>query len=190
MTQDEMVDLLRESGAMLQGHFLLSSGMHSDRYIEKFRLLERPEYTERCCRELARRFGREKPQVVIGPTTGGVILAYETARILGVRGIFAEREGEARTLRRGFSIEPGERVLLVDDVMTRGGSVREMIDLIRRLGGDLVGIGLLVDRSSERIDFGVRTEALCRLRIEAWDPAECPQCAAGVPLTERGSRRL
>ena len=190
MTGDEMVQVLRESGAMLDGHFLLSSGMHSGQYVEKFRLLERPDLTERCCAELARRFAKDKPEVVIGPTTVGVIVAYETARHLGVPGVFAEREGDRRVLRRGFDIRPGQRVLLVDDVMTRGGSVREMLSLMEDCGADLVGIGLLVDRSPEPVDFGVRTEALCRLSIDAYDASECPLCKAGAPLTERGSRHL
>jgi len=190
MTGDEMLHLLKDTGAILEGHFLLASGMHSDRYVEKFRLLERPDVTERCCAELARRFRAGRPEVVIGPTTGGVIVAYETARHLGVRAVFAEREGGGRALRRGFTIGPGERVLLVDDVMTRGGSVRETIELVESCRGNLVGIGLLVDRSGEDLDFGVPTEALSKLRIDAYEPDECPLCVKGVPLTERGSGHL
>src|SRR5919109_2309932 len=146
---DEPVDaerLLREAGALLEGHFQLTSGKHSDRYAEKFRLLERPPQTEALCRMIAAwvRRGELDPQLVAGPTTGGIIISYEVARLLGVRGIFAEHaDGAGRAFGRGFTIAPGERTLVVDDVLTTGGSVRDVINAVREAGGVVVGVAVL-----------------------------------------------
>ncbi|NPV52500.1 MAG: orotate phosphoribosyltransferase [Firmicutes bacterium] len=187
MDGSELLRILKETGAYLNGHFLLTSGLHSDAYVEKFRVLERPEYTEAACRELAGRFGDQGVAVVVGPTMGGVILAYEVARALGARAIFVEREGSGRTLRRGFSIAKGERTLVVEDVVTTGGSVREVIQVVQDAGGDLVGVGLLIDRSAGGADFGVRTESLLRLPLVTYRPEECPLCRDGIPLVRPGS---
>ncbi len=190
LVSTEVLEILKETGAYLTGHFLLSSGLHSPVYIEKFRLLERPDLAAKALADLAARFRGDRVDVVMGPTTGGIIVAYEVARTLGARAIFAEREGDRRILRRGFTIAPGERVLVVEDVVTTGLSVREVLDVAANAGGTVVGVGVIVDRSGGRADFGVRTERLVRVEFETYDPEECPLCRENVPLVDPGSRRL
>lgn len=168
---------LLKSGALMEGHFLLASGRHSARYVEKFRLLEQPRLTSRLCREIARRFKDDRIECVIGPVTGGIILAFETARHLNVRAVYAERgEGGAGfTFRRGFSLRPGERVLVVEDIVTTGGSVVQVLEAVRRFGGEPIGVALLVDRSNGSVQFDVsRTESLLSLSIESFAPDEVP----------------
>lgn len=185
LTQEQVLQIFKDSGAVLQGHFKYASGMHGDVYVEKFQVLQYPRYVEMLCTELANRFRDDNIELVIGPTTGGVILAYEIGKQLGTRGIFAERaEGGGRELKRGFKIDPGTRVLVVDDVMTTGGSVWDTIEVVRQHGGILVGVGLLVDRARGTVDFGVKTEALLSLDVVKYDPDECPLCREGLPLTE------
>ena len=173
----------------MDGHFLLSSGRHSPIYVEKFRLLERPQATERLCRLIADRFRDDGPELVAGPTTGGVILSYEEARLLGLRGIFAEKADGGRAFQRGFQVRPGERTLIVDDVLTTGGSIREVIEAVRRAGGTAIGVGVLVDRSGGRTEFpdGRGGElpffACLELDLPAYEEGACPLCADGVPLT-------
>ena len=181
--------LFEKSGAVLKGHFLLTSGLHSPIYWEKFQVLQYPEYTQQLCGMIAKHFRDQNIQVVAGPTTGGVILAYDVARQLNVRGIFAEKiEGSTgRTFRRGFTIAPGERVLLVDDILTTGGSIQETIAPIKQTGGLLVGIGVLVDRAAKALDFGVPLFSCVRSETVVYKPEECPLCQAGEPLTKRGS---
>jgi orotate phosphoribosyltransferase len=186
--------IFEKAGAVLKGHFLLSSGLHSPVYWEKFQVLQYPPYTEKLCRLIAGHFRKNRIQVVAGPTTGGIILAYEVGRQLGVRGIFAEKapsQGKdgGREFRRGFRIAPGERVLIVDDVMTGGGSIRDTIDAVNRLGGNIVGIGVLVDRSPEKLDFGVPFFSCHRAEVITYQPQQCPLCAAGVPLVKPGSNQ-
>ncbi len=185
----EVEQLFEKSGAVLKGHFLLASGLHSPVYWEKFQVLQYPQYTQELCRMMADHFRHSDIQVVAGPTTGGVILAFETARQLGLRGIFAEKkEGSSeRAFRRGFTIHPGERVLLVDDILTTGGSVRETIAAIKQLQGNLIGVAVMVDRSTIPIDFGVPLFSCLRTAAITYKPEECPLCAAGLPLTKRGS---
>lgn len=187
---DVVFELLRKTGAYITGHFRLSSGLHSPAYVEKFRLLERPELASRVLSLLAERFRSDGVSVVVGPTTGGIIVAYEVARYLGARAVFAEREGARRVLRRGFSIAPGERTLVVEDVVTTGLSVREVLDLVRGEDGEVAGIGVIVDRSGGQVDFGVRTERLLQVRIETYDPKDCPMCKENIPVVDPGSRRL
>lgn len=190
MTDREVLEIFRQCGALLEGHFLLTSGLHSDRYFEKFAVLQHPHLTEKLCRALAERFLGERVELVVGPAVGGILLAHEVAKRLGTRAIFTEREGGKMCLRRGFAISPSQRVLVVEDVVTTGGSVREALDVVREAGGEPVGVALLVDRSGGAVNFGVRTEALLRLEVKAYPPEECPQCRAGFPLTARGSRHL
>ena len=180
-------DIFQKSGALLKGHFLLTSGLHSPAYWEKFRILQFPGYTEQLCRMIADHFRRENVQVVAGPTTGGIILAFEVARQLGVRGIFAEKEDEERSFRRGFSVDPGERVLIVDDILTTGSSVHEVIAAVNKLDGNIIGIGVLVDRSGQAPDFGFPLFSCHRAATVTYRPEECPLCAAGVPLVKPGS---
>ena len=179
--------VFQESGALLKGHFLLTSGLHSPVYWEKFRVLQFPSYTEQLCRMIADHFSHQKVQVVAGPTTGGIILAFEVARQLGVRGIFAEKEGEERSFRRGFTIDPGEQVLIVDDILTTGSSVREVIDAVKKSRGNIIGIGVLVDRSERAQDFGFPLFSCHCAATVTYRPEECPLCAARVPLVKPGS---
>lgn len=206
-TAARVEQLFSDSGAYRAGHFKLKSGRHADRYLEKFQVLQWPEHVTELCRLMADRAQliagrRNEPafEVVIGPTTGGVILAHEVARQLGVRGIFAEQvtdaNGATRQLRRGFRIEPGERVLLVDDVVTTGGSLLEMVPLIEAAGGELVLAVVIVDRSGALTEVlspatgrAYRAEALWSLSLPTYEPgsATCPGCAAGLTLEAPGS---
>jgi orotate phosphoribosyltransferase len=174
--------LLREAGAMLEGHFQLASGRHSSVYVEKFRLLEQPVQTEALCGMVADWARLLRPQLVAGPTTGGIIISYEVARLLGVRGIFAESVNGGRAFERGFAIGREERVLVVDDVLTTGGSVRDVMDAVRRLSGEVAGVAVLIDRTGGKADFGVPLFACLTLDLESFDPHNCPLCADGVPL--------
>ena len=189
LTNEEVLQIFRDSGALLEGHFLLASGYHSAVYLEKFQVLQFPRYVEKLCKDIAERFAGDEVQVVIGPTTGGVLLAYEVAKNLGVRGIFAERgdDGQGRVLRRGFEIKEGENVLLVDDILTTGGSVRDTMQVVEGYQGNLVGVAVLADRSGGAVDFGVPLEALLRLDVEKFAPDAIPDWLAAIPLTERGS---
>ena len=180
-------EIFQKSGAILKGHFLLSSGLHSPVYWEKFRVLQYPNYVEQLCRQISTNFQKQGVQVVAGPTTGGIILAFESARQLGVRGIFAEKVGDAeRAFRRGFGINSGERVLIVDDILTTGSSVREVIEAVNSQGGVIVGVGVLVDRSEQAVDFGVPLFSCHRASVVAYPPENCPLCAAQVPLVKPG----
>lgn len=179
-----MLAALHDTGAFLEGHFQLNSGRHSAAYLEKFNLLQWPRYTELVCRKMADAMRKLAPRTVAGPTTGGVLLAYEVGRQLGVRGIFCERdEGGGRSFRRDFHLEPGERVLVVDDVLTSGLSVRDTIEAVRKTGGEPVGVAVVVDRSAGRAQFGLPFFAATNVDMESYEPADCPLCARGVPLT-------
>jgi len=181
-------EIFKKSGAILKGHYLLTSGLHSPVYWEKFRVLQSPEFTERLCLMVSEHYRDKNVEVVAGPTTGGIILAYEVARQMGVRGIFAEREGDTeRAFRRGFYIKPGERVLIVDDILTTGGSIRQVIAAVKELGGDIIGIGILVDRSEVPVSFGdIPFFACLRAKTETYKPQDCPQCKKKIPLIKPG----
>lgn len=175
--------LLRSTGALLQGHFLLTSGRHSGTYIEKFRIMEDPQATAALCGMIADHFRSAGVQLVVGPAMGGVILAYETARQLGVRAIFAEKDASGRLVfERGFSVQPNQPVLVVDDVLTTGGSVQRVLELLQESKARVVGVGLLVDRTDGAVDFGVPFYACHTMRIESYPAAECPLCRQGLPL--------
>jgi orotate phosphoribosyltransferase len=182
----ELVQLFKDAGALLEGHFLLTSGLHSPIYWEKFKVLQYPVYTEKLCKLIADHYRDQNVQVVAGPTTGGIILAFEVARQLGTRGIFAEKQGDTRMFRRGFSINSGERVLIVDDILTTGSSVRETIQAIETWNGNIIGIGILVDRSSQDIEIGIPLFSCLRSVTETYPPDSCPLCAAGIPLVRPG----
>lgn len=183
----DIEQLFRKSGAVLNGHFLLASGLHSPVYWEKFQVLQYPNYTAELCQMIANHFRDQRIEVVAGPTTGGIILAFEVARQLGVRGIFAEKTttGE-RVFRRGFDIAAGERVLIVDDILTTGGSVREVLAAVNSKSGRIIGVGVLVDRSEQKIDFGAPLFSCHRATIITYKPESCPLCAAGTPLVKPG----
>lgn len=184
---DKVIEIFKKAGAVKEGHFLLASGLHSPVYWEKFRILQYPHYTEELCGLIAQHFKDQKIDVVAGPTTGGIILAFETARQLGVRSIFAEKEGETRVFRRDFDLTPGERTLIVDDVMTTGGSIRETMSAVDKLGGVIIGVAVLVDRSQEKVDFGVPLFSCLRAPTTVYPPQECPLCAAHIPLVKPGA---
>jgi orotate phosphoribosyltransferase len=183
---EAILKMFKDAGAILEGHFLLTSGRHSPVYWEKFQVLQYPAFTSRLCGMFADSFRKSGVQVVAGPTTGGVVLAFETARQLGVRGIFAEKVEGGRGFRRGFSISPGEKVLIVDDILTTGGSILEVVNAVKTLKGDIVGIGVMVDRSTEKVDFGVPLFACLRSETVSYAPDNCPLCAAGKPLVRLG----
>ncbi|MFC2336725.1 MAG: orotate phosphoribosyltransferase [Negativicutes bacterium] len=187
MTEQEIKQLFIETNAIMEGHFFLTSGLHSPLYVEKFNVLQHPDYTEKLCRELAARFQDDRIETVVGPMTGGILLAHETGKVLGTRAIFTERENGRMTFRRGFSLSPGERVLIVEDIVTTGGSVREVIDVVREAGGVPVAVGMLVDRSGGKADFSpVPHQALLHLAVETFTAEDCPLCKKGVPMTKRG----
>lgn len=187
-------DLFGSAGALRHGHFRLKSGRHSDRYLEKFTVLQYPSLASELCARLAYVLADEAPDVVVGPTTGGVLLAFETARHLEgrlghpVRGLFAEpASGGGRELRRGFRIRPDERVVLVDDILTTGESLRETVAAVQAAGGAPRAAAVLVDRSGGTADIGVPLRALARIDIASWPADACPRCATGDPLETPGS---
>jgi orotate phosphoribosyltransferase len=188
VTNEVALSLFQQAGALLTGHFKLSSGLHSGEYLEKFRLAENPELFDPMCQELARRFDDAGAEIVLGPTTAGIILAYNVARYLGVEARYAERENGKMTLRRNQRLEPGTRVLVVDDILTTGGAVKECLQVVEEFGATLVGVGVLGDRSGGEVDLGTRLEALLRVSVRAFPPENCPLCESGIPLYQPGTK--
>lgn len=191
MSQTEIVQVLESKGAVLRGHFQLSSGRHSDLFVQKFRVLEHPHLAERFGRDLAELFGGEF-DAIASPAVGAIVLGFATALAGRTRFIFAERVDDRMTFRRGFTIAPHERVLVVEDVVTTGGSAREVVDAVRAAGGIPVGVATLIDRGdpARPPDLGVPLRALVTLEVTSWAPDECPLCARGESLQDPGSRRL
>ena len=188
--QQEYLDLFKKSKALLEGHFLLTSGKHSDQYMQCAQVLQYPERAAILAQGLADYFREYKIETVIGPAMGGILVAHEVAKALGVRALFTERENGRMLLRRGFTIEPEERILVVEDVITTGGSVREVLAVVREAGAVPVGVGVLVDRSGGKVDFELPQTSMLQLTIQAYDPAECPLCAQGIPAVKPGSRKI
>lgn len=188
MMQDEVIEIFKKCGALLNGHFKLSSGLHSPVYLEKFKVLQYPEYTSKLCKEIADRFRNDKIELVIGPATGGIIISYEVAKSLNVKSIFLEREQGKFILRRGFSIRKSERILVVEDIVTTGGSIKEVLDVVKAYEPNIIGIGMIIDRSAGAIKFDLRCEALATLKIETYEPLNCPLCKENVPFVKPGSR--
>lgn len=185
---------LSRRGALLEGHFRLSSGRHSDRFVQKFRLLEDPALLEPVAREIAGRFRAAAPTVVVSAAVGGILLGYEVARALGTKAIFVEKEQGTPVLRRGFTLSPEDRALVVEDVVTTGLSVGEVLEVVRSHGAAIAGIGVIVLRQAQDDKgggnaWGVPLEVLLELPLESYDEASCPQCRAGVPMHDPGSRR-
>ncbi len=191
MTTLDVLDRLRVIGALKRGHFLFSSGRHGDVYLEKFDLLRDPGATSDVCRGFVERFRDQEVDVVVGPTTGGILLAFETARQLGVAAAYAERASDGapgREIRRGTAFVPGSRVLVVDDILTTGGSVRETLAALAEHPIEVVAVAVLVDRSGGEVEFGeIPRDSLARQRIASWLPEECPMCAAGEPIIKPGT---
>ena len=190
MEREKALRIFRETGALLEGHFLLTSGLHSPAYFQCALVLQYPKYAELFCSEIASHFGDRDVDLVVAPAIGGIVVSQEVARLLGVRGIWAEREDGVMTLRRGFQIQPGERVLVVEDVVTTGGSVKEVVDLVRKLGGNVVGVGAIVDRSGGRAAFDAEFFATFSMDVVTYQPDDCPLCEQGLPLVKPGSRKI
>lgn len=189
VTPADVEATFRRAGAYLEGHFALASGKHSDRYIEKFQVLQWPRETERLCGAIAEWARALDVESVAGPTTGGIILAHEVARQLGVRAVYAERgdDGRGRVFRRGFALRRGERVLVVDDVLSTGGSVQETIDAVRVNEATVAGVAVLADRSGGASFGELPYQALWQVAMPAFAASECPLCAAGTPLRTPGT---
>ncbi|MCL2883904.1 MAG: orotate phosphoribosyltransferase [Oscillospiraceae bacterium] len=190
MTKEQALAILRDASVLLEGHFLLTSGRHSAQYLQCARIFRRASYSEAMCGALAEHFRGDSVDIVIGPALGAVQMAYEVGRQLGCENFFAERENGAMALRRGFEITPGQRVLVVEDVVTTGGSVREVINLTRAAGGTVVGVGAIVDRTGGAIDFGVPFRPVVALDVASWEADDCPLCKRGAPAPYKpGSRK-
>jgi len=188
MTENEILNAFRQYGALLEGHFILSSGLHSDRYVQCAQVLQHPRVAEQLCSQLAEKLRQVGASVVAAPALGGILVAHEVGRALGLRAIFTERQDGAMTLRRGFTLNPGEPTLVVEDVITTGLSTRETIACVEQAGGKVVGAGALIDRSGGTADLGIAKAALLTLKIQNHKPAECPLCQAGTPAIKPGSR--
>lgn len=188
MGAEDVGRLLREAGALLEGHFLLSSGRHSAVYIEKFRILEKPDLTSRLCARIAEHYRDQQVELVAGPTTGGILLAFEVARQLGVEALYVEREAEGRALRRGAKVPSGARTLVVDDVLTTGLSLRETVEVLEKAGARIVGLAVLVDRSERDCGLGYPLFAVHREAVESYPPENVPEWLASRPLTRPGTR--
>ena len=188
MTENEILEVFRRKSALLEGHFILSSGLHSERYIQCALVLQHPRVAEQLGSELAAKLRHLGGSVVAAPALGGILVAHEVARALGVRAIFTERQEGVMTLRRGFSLTAGEPTLVVEDVLTTGLSTRETIQCVEQAGGKVVGAGALIDRSGGAADLGLPRAALLTLEIQNYNPAECPLCKSGSPAVKPGSR--
>src|SRR5512143_829672 len=190
MTLEQVLDIYRKTGALLTGHFLVSSGLHSEQYLQSALVRQEPDVAARLCAALAEHFQGEGIEAVIAPALGGVFVSHETARALGVRALFAERVNGELTLRRGFAIRPGERLLVVEDVITTGKSTKETIEVVRRAGGVAVAAASLVDRSGGKAELGVPYKSLVTLTVPTYAPELCPLCKAGSAPVKPGSRGL
>lgn len=188
MTDTEVLQIFRETNALLDGHFLLRSGLHSRQFFQCALVLQYPQHAEKLCGAMAAKLHDAGAQTVISPAMGGLFIGHEVGRALGLRHIFVEKNAAGKLeLRRSFRIAPGEKLIVVEDVVTKGGRVQEAIDIVRQQGGEVVGVGCLVDRSDGKVNFGVRMESLLRLRIETFEPAACPMCQEGQPVVKPGS---
>lgn len=191
LEKQEALQIFLDSGALMEGHFVLTSGRHSNQYMQCAQVLQYSHYTEQLAAHIAQKFAGEKIDVVVGPAMGGIIVAYEVARQLKVPGIFCERQDGKMTLRRGFEVKEGQKVLVVEDVVTTGGSVKEVMEVVEKAGGEIAGVGLLVDRSGGKVDFGVAKEAVLTMKIESWEADNCPLCKEGKsPAVKPGSRNI
>ncbi len=188
--KEEIMKKFEEAGAIQKGHFKLTSGVHSDTYIQCAQIMQHPEFMDNLCSELGKKFRGDDIDVIVGPAIGGIIMAHVMARVLGpwVRAIFTERENGKMTLRRSFEIKEGEKVLVVEDVTTTGSSTREVMDIVKSRQGKVVGVGVLIDRSGGKVDFRIKTEKLLTIDIKTYLPEECPLCKKEIPVVKPGSR--
>lgn len=190
VSKERAIEILKETGVLLEGHFLYTSGRHGDKYFQCARIFQYPWHSEEICKGLAEKFEDDGIDLVVGPAVGAVIMSYEMSRHLGVRNLFAERENGVMTLRRGFEIEKGARVLVVEDVVTTGGSTREVMDVVRSMGAEIAGVGCIVDRTGGKVDFGMKFESVVSLDVVSYSPEECPLCKEGTPYIKPGSRKV
>lgn len=181
--------IFEKCNAFHKGHFKLSSGLHSEYYLQCALVIADPKTSAKLCKELAKKFKGKKIDVVIGPAIGGITAAYEVARSLGARGIFSEREDGKMTLRRGFKLDRGEKVLVIEDVTTTGGSAQEVVELAKSFGAKVVSVGAIIDRSGGKVKFSVPFKSLAKLNIKIFQPRDCPLCKAGKPIIKPGSRK-
>lgn len=192
ISNERVIEILKEAGVLLEGHFRLTSGRHSNKYLQCAKIFRNTKYSEELCAALAEQYADAGVEVVIGPAMGAVQMAYEVSRHLKCENFFAEREADGKmALRRGFVVNPGMKVLLVEDVVTTGGSVKEVLELVKAAGAEVVGIGSIVDRTGGKIDFGVPFKAVISVEVESWEPEDCPLCKEGkIELVKPGSRKV
>ncbi|PYN05293.1 MAG: orotate phosphoribosyltransferase [Candidatus Rokuibacteriota bacterium] len=188
LSERETLELYEKTGALMRGHFRLTSGLHSDIYLQSALVLQYPEHAARLGEALAAPYTDARAQTVLAPAIGGILIAHEVARALGVRALFTEREDGAMRLRRGFTLTPGERCLVVEDVITTGGSTREVVECVRASGGSVIGVGTLIDRSGGTAAFDVKRASLATVSASTWPPEACPLCKSGGHAIKPGSR--
>ncbi len=190
LPKDELLQIFRETGALLEGHFILTSGRHSPQYFQCAKVLQYPKYLHLLAGEIAKHYEYADVELVVSPAVGGIVVGTEVGRMLGVRTIFSERENGAMTLRRGFEVRKGERVLVVEDVVTTGGSVEEVIGIARNAGALVTGAGAIVDRSNGQVRLDAKMFAVLAMDVVSYPADSCPLCAKGVPAEKPGSRSL
>jgi len=190
MTESEILEIFKKSGALLTGHYLLTSGRHSDKYFQCAKVLQYPDYNEMLCSIIANHFKNYRIDTVIAPAIGGLVVGQEVARQLNKKFIFAEREDKNLLLRRGFSLADGERVLICEDVVTTGGSVFEVIDIVKKNNAEIIGVGFIVDRSNGKVNFGFPQRSTLKMDVVSYLPGECPLCKQGIELVKPGSRKI
>lgn len=190
MSNSELLNIFEKTSALLNGHFLLTSGRHSNQYFQCAKVLQYPEHTTKVCEIIANHFKDFKIDTVISPAIGGIVVGQEIARQLNTKFIFVERADKDLVLRRGFEISEGENILICEDVVTTGGSVFEVIDIVKQNKGNLVGVGIIVDRSNGTVDFGVPQKSTLQMEVISYDADECPLCKEGTPAVKPGSRKI
>jgi len=189
MTQEEVLKIFKEKNALIEGHFKLSSGLHSEKYLQCALILQHPDIAEKLAKGIAKEFAKKKIDVVVGPALGGVTIAYEVARQLAVRGIFTERQDSKMVLRRDFSIKKDERVLVVEDVVTTGLSTNEVIEVIKEYGGIIAGVASIIDRSSGTAKFNAPFKSLAKIDVKTYEEKDCLLCKKGIAVVKPGSRK-
>jgi orotate phosphoribosyltransferase len=190
MTNEDILKVFEETEGILKGHFMLTSGRHSDTYMQCAKLFVHPDRARLLCGELAKKMEGERFDLVISPAVGGILMGYQTAAVLGLPNIFFERQDGKMTLRRGFSVPAGAKILAVEDVVTTGGTVKEIIEAAEQSGGAVTAVASVVDRSGGAVDFGRKFYSLLRMEIQSYAPEDCPLCREGVPAYKPGSRGL
>jgi len=190
LNEQEIINIFRQTGALLEGHFLLTSGRHSSQYFQCAKVLQYTNYNTQICEKIANHFKKIEIDTVIAPALGGIIVGQEVARQLSKKFIFAEREKTALTLRRGFSLKENEKVLVCEDVVTTGGSVFELIEIVKSFNANVVGVGFIVDRSNGKVSFGYPQFSTLKVDAVSFLPDECELCKKGIPLVKPGSRKI